>query len=33
MKDVRVVDDKKKAIQNAIDQYENNQWSPIGFEG
>jgi hypothetical protein len=33
MKDVRVVGDKKKAIQNAIDKYEDDQWSPIGFEG
>ena len=33
MKDVKAVGDKKKAIQNAIDKYEDDQWSPIGFEG
>ena len=31
MKDVRAVGDKKKAIQNAIDKYEIDQWTPIGF--
>ena len=28
MKDVKAVGDKKKAIQNAIDKYEDDQWSP-----
>ena len=31
MKDVKAVGDKKKAIQNAIDKYEIDKWTPIGF--
>ena len=33
LRDVRVVADKKKAIQDAIDQFENGSWIPIGLEG
>jgi len=33
LRDVKLVADKKKAIQNAIEQYENDKWSPIGSEG
>jgi len=32
VKNVKTVADKKKAIHHAIDQYENDKWSPIGFE-
>ena len=35
LRDVKfVANNNKKAIYNAIEQYENNKWSPIvGFEG
>ena len=33
LKDVRVVADKKKAIHNAIDKFENGSWIPVGLEG
>ena len=33
LRDVKIVANNKKAIPNAIEQYENNKWSPIGFEG
>jgi hypothetical protein len=30
--DGKIVANNKKAISNAIKQYGNNKWSPIGFE-
>jgi hypothetical protein len=32
LRDVKIVANNKIAISNAIEQYESNKWSPIGFE-
>jgi hypothetical protein len=32
VKNVKTIANKKNDIYHAIDQYENNKWSPIGFE-
>jgi hypothetical protein len=33
LRDVKIVTNNKKTVPNAIEKYENNKWSPIGFEG
>jgi hypothetical protein len=33
LRDVKIVANNQQAILNTIKQYEDNQWSPIGFKG